>query len=379
MRNLSALACVARTAACDRRLRRHEWRLVSRSIYVLCLLTALLAALPAKAVDYCVSNAVEFQAALNSAALNSSGFDNIVLVGGAYSTADNGDAPFTYNSVTAHSVNIVGGFAPACAGYGAPSLLSGDGLSAVFESHSTQGGVGLSRLIIENGLVVAPEDNNGVGLRMNTAIAENGEISVEDCIIRTNNNQNLSSSYGGFYLVAGSSLHFDNNLVYGNYAAAGAGAAGFIFVESGASAYVANNTISANTSGDTSQGAGMIVSAIDVDSAFLFNNIFWGNTRYGLMLPTSGTVALQFNDYGTLQGTPSSDINVGNVSLAPQFVNRSNGDFHLSASSPLFGLGVGGGLLNGLIDLDGHTLSSHRVDLGAYQDTIFLAGFETTY
>jgi len=63
-----------------------------------------------------------------------------------------------------------------------------------------------------------------------------------------------------------------------------------------------------------------------------------------------------------------------NLSVNPQFVDPDNGDFHLSAGSPLIGIST---LLEG-VDLEGNPHpTSGKQDLGAYTTTVFVNGFES--
>jgi hypothetical protein len=104
----------------------------------------------------------------------------------------------------------------------------------------------------------------------------------------------------------------------------------------------------------------------------LHNNIFWNNTTYGLYLANSGAI-LRYNDIGTLGGVaPSTDDH--SLSVAPQFVDKNNGDFRLAGDSPLLGYGMVNGAVS---DLDGHLYPvSGKADLGPYEDTVFIDGLD---
>ena len=70
-------------------------------------------------------------------------------------------------------------------------------------------------------------------------------------------------------------------------------------------------------------------------------------------------------------GTPLVSSN--NLSVDPAFVDANNGDFHLSAGSPLIAIST---LLEGT-DLDGHPHpTSGKEDLGAHEQTVFGNGFD---
>ena len=74
----------------------------------------------------------------------------------------------------------------------------------------------------------------------------------------------------------------------------------------------------------------------------------------------------------------------GNLTQDPQFVEVTNGNFHLASTSPCIGAGVVQPWMTGAQDLDGNARTTNgRVDMGAYQSgypppstklTIFRAG-----
>ncbi len=84
-------------------------------------------------------------------------------------------------------------------------------------------------------------------------------------------------------------------------------------------------------------------------------------------------MVLAYNDIGTLTGVAPVSV-MGDVSVAPLFVNAGNGDFHLKGNSPLLALSP---LPEGNNDLDGFTYPAHgKVDVGAYEETIFIDGLD---
>ena len=132
-----------------------------------------------------------------------------------------------------------------------------------------------------------------------------------------------------------------------------------------------NNTISRNTT-SLYGGTGGLYYGGSAPNAYIANNIFWSNTTYALYLRTSNG-RLSYNDISTLGGiAPLSSI--GNLSLAPNFINAAGGDFHLAGSSPLLGAVP---QAYSSIDPDGMTSASgDGMDMGAYYETIFIDGFD---
>jgi hypothetical protein len=140
----------------------------------------------------------------------------------------------------------------------------------------------------------------------------------------------------------------------------------------GAGATIAGNTVALNTTTLSNGIGGLDFAPNDTCNCAFVNNILWDNSNFGLYLNNSN-VDLEYNDIGTLTGSPPS-TDVGNVAVAPQFVDRDNGDFHLAGNSPLFGLTPNP---IGNFDLDGHRRPRYgHADPGAYEDTVFADGFD---
>ena len=82
---------------------------------------------------------------------------------------------------------------------------------------------------------------------------------------------------------------------------------------------------------------------------------------------------LYYNDYGTRGGmTPQNEV--GTLMANPQFVDAPGGNFHLAGNSPLLGVSP---LLSDTLDLDGNpSPQGGKMDLGAYEETVFADGFD---
>ncbi len=355
-------------------------RRVSAWIRTFAIALMLTPTLPVFAVDYCVSTAVELQSALNQAALDTTGNDSVGIEPGTYSTADNGNRPFSYSSTIAHDLYILGGAEAelVCPSSSGKTILDGAGISVVLKTNSAQGTVFLYDLIIQNGFIAFNGDEIAAGLQMNSTPGNKGSVFVRDCIIRHNADNDTAGALGGFYLYTGNGGYIDfvNNLVLGNSSDNGDGA-GVIQTDNSAMVYVANNTIVSNTTAGSGQTGGMVFAGAAGTStgSLIADNIFWNNTTYGLAL--FDPVLLIDNDYGALGGNSAPAAgSTGNVSVNPQFADGANGNFRLSAASPLIGAGNAGDLFFFDPDLDGNAVAhGGKIDLGAYQRTIFSDGF----
>lgn len=340
----------------------------------------LFAASSVQAAQYCVSTSAELQDALNQAALNASGADNIELAAGTYATSDNGNAPFTYQSASTHTVFLTG-YNSDCPGFSiGPRILDGGVQTAVLAIDSP-GPVSLNLLTIQNGYI-ASGDSSGTyaaaGLSLDIT-ATSGTIRVERCIFQNNVSDSAQSPDGGFQLRPGTGtlFIFDNNKVWGNHSTYAIGAGEIVQSDSTSAVFIVDNTVTGNTTDSANGIAGGLALSSNATNTLVHNNILHGNTKLGLVLYAQAH--LYYNDIGTLGGpaTPYPDSH-DTVSLAPKFVDFANGDLHLSSASSLFGLGRAfGGVLGDLMDLDGHVYPyPGKVDLGAYQDTIFSDGFD---
>jgi parallel beta-helix repeat protein len=134
-----------------------------------------------------------------------------------------------------------------------------------------------------------------------------------------------------------------------------------IFVWSGGSVRLINNTVCDN------DGGGLSIQYLS--TALVKNNIFFNNAPYGIH-STNMDVDIQYNDvYGNTlnyEGIPDQTGINGNISADPLFVNASAGDYHLAEGSPCIDTGdpldpvpPGGG---------------DRVDMGAFEYLILIAG-----
>ena len=329
---------------------------------------SLLATANVGAHEFCVSTAAELETALADASdggMYAGENNDIGLRPGTYTTSG---GPFHYSNAT-RGLSIIGGYDAGCANrLNDPTLsvLNGGHATRVLELHSHGGALEVDWVTIQNGETTGA----GAGLYLE---GMGGQVtSVSDTIIRNNHAADVA---GGIYAIVGDNassddLFVENSLIVGNSADNGSSAG--VMIVHGAGATIAGNTVSLNTTTLTNGIGGLSFGGNNTCNCAVVNNIFWDNDNIGLWLNNSN-VALEYNDIGTLGGSPPDD-DVGNVSVAPHFVDRDNGNFHLTGESTLIGLTPNP---IGRFDLDGHSLPRFgRADPGAYEETIFADRFD---
>jgi len=332
----------------------------------------------AHAHNFCVATSGDLQAALDAAADGGAynGEDNMIAVEtGNFSVANNvGGQRFAFTSTAAHYLDIQGGWSNNCTAFAndpTQSVLDGNHSNAVMQLRSAHGSISVRNLTIQNGMW--PNNILAAGLTINLGSADLGVVSVTNLIIRNN----VSASTPAGITGGTGGIYFANNLLVGN-SSGGSAAAGELFATG--YTYVTNNTIVNNASSDVNATGGLRISGDAAANAS--NNILWNNTHVGLEL-TGNAVLLIDNDIGADggssgglggSGTPAP-TSAGNLSLSPQFVG--GGDHHLGHGSPLIAIGTPtppGGIA---FDLEGHPRPLKcPIDLGAYEETIFLDSFE---
>lgn len=346
------------------------------------LLATLLASIAANATiahEFCVGSAADLAAACAAVSNNGAynGEDNLIdLQAGNYTKSQ--DASFYVNSSTAHALQVSGGWNADCSAQTPdPTLSVLDGAAAGTVLVIENGGATtVSYLTIRNGRQPAGMYAAGLTLVETTGapiatvshnIIENNYATVTIPVFQAQPAGIAVTFSGGAYLI--------NNLIAGN-TSEGTMAAGEIYVTG--NDCVTNNTVVDNVASNSDDIGGLFLHALDASGAFVVNNIFWGNTRAGLALENDSNLLLN-NDYGVLGGAGSPAAgSTANLSVGPEFVDRPNGDYHLSGKSPLLGKGDANpecGLPSR--DLDGHSRTlGGSVDIGAYQESIFISGFD---
>jgi hypothetical protein len=206
-----------------------------------------------------------------------------------------------------------------------------------------------------------------------------GKVLIERNIFRDNSatGNGFSHAVGGLLAATdGDSLIVRGNLFVNNSSPNEAAASFY----SNNEIDVSNNTFVGNHSTDSMLLTRFALDFFTISGLMLSNNIFWGNAtgagEFDINLSGQFTHAtLVNNDIETATGTAKSAT--GTLQVDPEFVG--NGDFRLSAFSPLIDAGVNdlpGGLAS--VDLDGAPrINATATDLGAYESSyIFVSGFE---
>lgn len=345
-------------------------RVAARAGAVPCALAvyALIATANVAAHEFCVANATDLAAALadsSDGGMYAGENNDIDLRPGTYTTSG---GPFHYTNAT-RGLSIIGGYDAGCVNRlddPTLSVLDGGHATRVLELHSQGGALEVDWVTIQNGETTGA----GAGLYLE---GTGGQVtSVGNVIIQNNH---ATDTAGGIYATVGNNassdeLFVESSLIVGNSADNGSSAG--VLIVHGSGATIAGNTVSLNTTTLANGIGGLSFSGNATCNCAVVNNIMWDNTNIGLWLGNSN-VALEYNDIGTLDGsTPNDDV--GNVSVAPHFVDRDNGDFHLTGDSTLLGLAQN---TIGNLDLDGHSRPHFgHADLGAYEETIFVDGFD---
>ena len=334
----------------------------------------------ANAHTFCADSSSAIQAALIAASdggANANEDNTIRIVIGTYSTADGGDAEFSYlNKTTARKLDVNGGYNSDCTiitENPALTMLDGAGVTRVFESESVSGDVSLRYLTFQNGNVGTNESGGGVLINQtNITFIYFGPVIFDQNIVRNNHSANDA---GGFLigLGGGGTLQFENNLIVGNSADGNEGAGEII--DDGSGANVINNTFVQNAGSQLGGLYFVFDSSASPPPDTMSNNIFWDNVGYDL----ATAAVLVDNDYnGDEPPLVIDPTSIGNVYVDPNF--SSTTDFRLLPTSPLLGYGTvtpTGGLPS--IDIEGYARSYNgHVDLGAYErgDEVFRDGFE---
>ena len=322
----------------------------------------------AEAATSCVSTSQELRQALSDAStggVNAGEGNEIDVVQGNYVT-DPDTGGFSYSNSGGGHLMLYGGYNAGCSivsHNAALTVLDGNHLTPVLSLHGG-GEIDVVGFTIQNGSSVA----GGAGVAINDLAGDVGASDLVGNIIRNNSTTYL----GGGFAIGNSTgnIFIKNNLVYGNSADDGDGA-GIVLVY-GATADVYNNTVTQNTT-SLAGGTGGVGFAGNSGTITLLNNILHGNTNYGADFGTSDDIDFEYNDYGTITGTPPTTMD-GNLTSAPQFVDAASGDFHLATGSLLIGATP---LLFNETDPDGHAMPAHgSSDIGAYFETIFTDGFQ---
>ena len=358
---------------------------MSRNLLVL---FAILFFSPVQAAVHCVSNATEFQQALDAAEATSEA-DDIRLRPGTY-VAPAGGFIYLNGSTEETELRISGGwydfFGTACGIRldldAFSTTLSGSNSSRVLRIRLDQA----TDLTVQGLTFVA-------GNTVSESLAQGARLKVESFVGWTRNVNILGNAFigntaddfgGAISASAGGFLIINNNLFVANQACHNGGLT--LTYSSSKTAYILNNTVLYNGIRDGCppfsgiRSGGLRIGG--TGNIVLLNNLLWGNENIDLHLDSSG-IKLIANNYETLLGTPGTGSGV-NFHIEPVFRNQGFFDYQLDNHSALIDLGVMP-TQNSTWQLLTHDIQGlprvigERVDIGAYenQDHIFMDGFES--
>jgi hypothetical protein len=334
---------------------------------LLLAMAAMSTGTPAIAHVWCVSTAADLRAKLVSAQANGED-DTIKLVRGTYAVDTDS---FNFQSTETFGLVINGGFDIGCAQSAQDprlTILDGGGAHPVFRSQSA-GNLALRYLTLQNGRF---DGGAGGGIQI-FGTGPDSSVVLGVNILR--NNVSNYAACVGFIQVEGT-VHVNGNLIVDNHTPA----AGGMSIDAGANAiaYVTNNTIANNTTGNATAGFLYVPGGNNTTpDAYFSNNIMWNNVAGSDVQFFGPGIQFNNNDIAVINGFQTAGSGA-NLSVDPVFASSS--DFHLAATSPLLGIGLlapDGGLPG--VDLEGHPRTfAGLVDLGAYErgDEIFADGLE---
>jgi len=356
------------------------------------LLCSVMASGQAAAATFCVTNATELQAALNTAASNGQN-DTIRIRRGAY-LAPSGPTGFNYFSSENSSLTIEGGWFGVTAGTcsirvddAEDTILDGQGQRSVMRllgNVNSGASFTVRNLTIRNGDGTSQGTDFG-GLQV-TGLPLLGDITIDRVIFRNNHSESIG---GGLRAQSLGVVRVINSLFDGNscdayycaadvFASAPTGSAGQPRL-----LFLGNTVVRTGCSGENcGLGQVSIGAGTDFPTQYLVgNSVFALNTGVDVSFSaTTGT--LRNSRWDTRLGTPQSLLSNLAPGTPPGFFDAALGDFRLTPGSALVDAGF---LFPQLpeFDLDGaNRLAGPFVDIGAYElqpdpNAVHKDGFES--
>lgn len=352
------------------------------SIWLLSLIG--LASPPALAVDYCVTNAQQFRAAL-AASFHSGSNDEIRLAAGTYVWNDGNDTPaFEGFIANGRTLTVSGGWTSTCtsqSGNAADTVLSGGNSRPVMALRASTHALAHVRV---RDLTVAHGNSNQFtpGLAINIAQMAGGSVLIERVVIR--NNSTFSTSLPGGLLIRAKEnapVRIRNTLIHDNFG----GRYGAINMSIQGQAFLSNNTVVRNAAlGQSHHIGGVFI--FGFGHATLSNNVIDGNDfangKVQLHVSPNTGLTLRNNLINGVRSLPAQIDEQDTVAGDPRFVQA--GLYLPAANSPLRNAGLAhppGGMNNW--DVAGlPRVQEGRIDIGAHEfdprvfDGIFSNGLE---
>lgn len=271
--------------------------------------------------------------------------------GGGISCLDNSSPTITNNKITG---NLGYGGGIYCGLYSSPIITRN------FFEENTHSGICCGyygQAIITHNVLARNQASKGGGINVTGAspLIENNKIY---------DNFSSGGDGGGVYVYGGSS-QVRNNIIVGNRTTRGGG----IRLEF-SNAQVKNNTIVGNRATD---GGGIYTQCSYTSKPLIANNVISFNSsgifnRLQNQDPSLQPTLKNNNLYGNDDYNYSTYVSPGtsDISADPLFVDRANGDYHLTAGSPCIDAGDDSVVQVGCVDIDGEPrIQGAHVDIGA--------------
>lgn len=340
------------------------------SLMLVGLLVSGICASQSTAGEFHVTNATEFQNALNTAESNGED-DTIYLGAGIYQgnfsymppdtehkslaiTGEPGTSPedvildgqnsgrvLLITDSHDYSDGVVPGiFITGITVQNGNSNYTGGGIYAAFSSYN----ISMTRCIIKNNKTTGKGGGVWMGIQFNGS----GTVVLENNVILNNmvteNDINHLSVGGGVYVYSGSSTDatfvIRNNIIAGNAAQGadphGGGLYVYHYSDTGTVTHLINNTIYGNMA---NKGGG--VSIYRSNNANTYNNIIYGNSAMQgadiYFQNVTSTIGYN-NNYSNMYGTWTDSG--ANLNTDPLFVSTQNNDFRLQPTSSMINAGT---------------------------------------
>ncbi len=219
------------------------------------------------------------------------------------------------------------------------TIKNNSGNSSTVNAYTTY-----KKTIITNNIIRGnTASNSHAGLYLNNGLSSallNNDIIVSGNVIENNN----ANYYGGLYVsTMGADVTLVNNIIANNIADNYDAGIYVFLAAAGSKTTIVNNTITKNYVSKTSgNSAGLHLKLNHASTtADIYNNIIWGNSAWtggDLYIENSveGIINVYNNDYNPKEVYPRSPnfTNTGNnINADPQFIDASNGNYHLMFNS----------------------------------------------
>jgi hypothetical protein len=179
-----------------------------------------------------------------------------------------------------------------------------------------------------------------------------------------------SEGFGAGLYVSGTTINLLDNLVVSNTSSASLSEGSGIWVDAYSVLNMVNNTVTGNTSAGDGGGVAYVVTGT-VELLNVYNNIIWGNSASGnggdVWLSGTGQERIfSNNDAHDIYNV--WDVFTNNLDVDPQFVDSTNGNYHLVSGSPCIDAGTTNAPSLPSTDLDGNPgIVGGNVDMGCYE------------